>query len=107
MKTTVSAKGQIVLPAALRRRDRIEPGQELEVQRIRRGEYKLIRRDPPANQGVIAWLLACPERQCEAHDITSEVMARRIRLARGMVAEVSRLARLASRFRRESQSRER
>jgi len=28
VKTTVSSKGQIVLPAELRQRDQIEPGQE-------------------------------------------------------------------------------
>ena len=31
MKTTVSSKGQIVLPAEFRRLDRIEPGQEFNV----------------------------------------------------------------------------
>ena len=34
MKTTVSTKGQIVLPAELRQRDGIEPGQKFEVERI-------------------------------------------------------------------------
>jgi AbrB family looped-hinge helix DNA binding protein len=31
MKTTVSSKGQIVLPAALRERDKIRPGAEQEI----------------------------------------------------------------------------
>jgi AbrB family looped-hinge helix DNA binding protein len=31
MKTTVSSKGQIVLPAELRQQDHIEAGQEFEV----------------------------------------------------------------------------
>ena len=34
MKTSVSTKGQIVLPAELRKQDRIEPGQEFEVERV-------------------------------------------------------------------------
>ena len=62
MKTRVSTKGQITLPAALRRQDAIEPGQELEVERLARGVYRLIRLAPPPNQGVVDWLLACPEK---------------------------------------------
>jgi AbrB family looped-hinge helix DNA binding protein len=38
MKTTVSSKGQIVLPAEIRRQDRIEAGQEFEIERLDRGE---------------------------------------------------------------------
>ena len=62
MTTTVSTKGQIVLPAEIRLQDDIEPGQEFEVQRIDRGEYRLLRRKPPANDGLVDWLLACPEK---------------------------------------------
>ena len=62
MTTTVSTKGQIVLPAEIRLQDDIEPGQEFEVQRIDRGEYRLVRRKPLANQGLVDWLLACPEK---------------------------------------------
>ena len=62
MKTTVSSKGQIVLPAELRQQDRIEPGQEFEVERVDRGEYRLIRRNSRPNEGVIDWLLSCPEK---------------------------------------------
>jgi AbrB family looped-hinge helix DNA binding protein len=60
MKTTVSSKGQIVLPAEIRRQDRIEAGQEFEVERLDRGEYRLVRREAAANEGVVDWLLACP-----------------------------------------------
>jgi AbrB family looped-hinge helix DNA binding protein len=60
MKTTVSSKGQIVLPAEIRRQDRIEAGQEFEVERLDRGEYRLKRRLAPPNEGVVDWLLACP-----------------------------------------------
>ena len=62
MKTTVSSKGQIVLPAELRQRDGIEAGQEFEVERLDRGEYRLKRLSPPPNEGVVDWLLACPEK---------------------------------------------
>lgn len=62
MKTTVSSKGQIVLPAAIRQQDDIKPGQEFEFARIDSGEYRLVRRRPPANDGLVEWLLACPEK---------------------------------------------
>ena len=62
MKTTVSSKGQIVLPAEIRRQDRIEAGQEFEVERLDRGEYRLKRLSPRANEGVVDWLLQCPEK---------------------------------------------
>lgn len=59
MKTTISSKGQLVLPRALRERDGIKPGQEFEVERVRAGEYRLVRRRK-RNEGVVAKLLACP-----------------------------------------------
>jgi AbrB family looped-hinge helix DNA binding protein len=62
MTTIVSTKGQIVLPAEIRERDAIEPGQEFEIERIDRGEYRLVRRQPRANEGLVEWLLACPEK---------------------------------------------
>ena len=55
-------KGQIVLPAELRRRDGIEAGQEFDVVRLDRDEYQLKRRTAPLNNGVVDWLLACPEK---------------------------------------------
>lgn len=62
MKTTVSSKGQIVLPAEIRQRDGIEAGQEFEVERLDRGEYRLVRRAAPPNKGVVDWLLGCPDK---------------------------------------------
>jgi AbrB family looped-hinge helix DNA binding protein len=62
MKTTISSKGQIVLPAELRQQDQIEPGEEFDIVRLKRGEYRLRRRLPPPNKGLIDWLLACPEK---------------------------------------------
>jgi len=61
MKTTVSSKGQIVIPAEIRRQDGIETGQEFDVERIEPGEYRLVRRAPRPNEGLVDWLLACPE----------------------------------------------
>lgn len=63
MRTTVSTKGQIILPADIRRRDGIEPGQEFEVERIDCGEYRLVRRTPRPNEGLVDWLLACPDKE--------------------------------------------
>jgi AbrB family looped-hinge helix DNA binding protein len=62
MKTTVSSKGQIMLPAAFRQQDQIEPGDEFEVERVDRGKYRLVRLTALPNVGVIDWLLACPEK---------------------------------------------
>jgi AbrB family looped-hinge helix DNA binding protein len=62
MKTTVSTKGQIVLPAEFRKRDGIESGEVFEVERIDRGEYRLVRRSPPPNEGMVEWLLCCPQK---------------------------------------------
>jgi AbrB family looped-hinge helix DNA binding protein len=62
VKTTISSKGQIVLPAELRQQDNIESGQEFEIERLDRGEYRLVRLSAPPNEGVIEWLLACPEK---------------------------------------------
>ena len=60
MKTTVSSKGQIVLPAEFRQQDGIEAGQEFDIERLDRGEYLLQRRSPRVNEGVVEWLLGCP-----------------------------------------------
>jgi AbrB family looped-hinge helix DNA binding protein len=62
MVTRISSKGQLVLPAKFRRRDKIEPGQEFEIERVKAGQYRLVRRKAPANQGLVDWLLACPEK---------------------------------------------
>jgi AbrB family looped-hinge helix DNA binding protein len=62
LRTRVSSKGQLVLPAEIRRQDRLEPGQEFEIERVRRGEYRLVRRLTRSNAGLVDWLLACPEK---------------------------------------------
>ncbi len=60
MKTTISTKGQIVLPSEIRRKDELQAGEEFEIERIERGEYMLRRVSPRPNQGLIDLLLACP-----------------------------------------------
>lgn len=50
-----------MLPAELRQADGVQPGQEFEVVRLDRGDYRLTRR-PPRNEGVVDWLLACPRK---------------------------------------------
>ncbi len=61
MKTTVSSKGQIVLPVELRDQDHILPGQEFTVERIETGEYLLKALPSKHSRGLVDWLLGCPE----------------------------------------------
>jgi AbrB family looped-hinge helix DNA binding protein len=60
MITRISSKGQIVLPVEIREQDNIKAGQQFEIQRLNRGRYKLVRREPPEYEGLVDWLLACP-----------------------------------------------
>lgn len=62
VKATVSSKGQVVLPAALRERDRVVTGQKFDSERIDAGHYLLKRQPVPDNHGLLDWLLACPEK---------------------------------------------
>ena len=60
MKTVISTKGQVVIPAEFRRLDRIKAGQQFDIERIDTGEY-LFKRQPVAdNEGLVDWLLGCP-----------------------------------------------
>lgn len=40
----------------------MEAGQELEIERLEYGRYQLTLLAPPRNQGLVDWLLTCPER---------------------------------------------
>jgi AbrB family looped-hinge helix DNA binding protein len=60
MKTVISSKGQIVLPAAFRQQDDIRPGQEFEIERVDDGAYLLRRTRRRRNEGLVDLLLACP-----------------------------------------------
>ena len=51
-----------MLPAELRQRDGIEAGQEFEVERVDAEEYRLRRVSPAPNEGLVDWLLACPQK---------------------------------------------
>ena len=62
METIVSSKGQVVLPSALRARDRIAAGQIFDIERLDAGQYLLKRQPVADNDGVVDWLLACPEK---------------------------------------------
>ena len=39
--------------------DRVERGQEFDVEP---GDYRLVRRTAPSNEGVVDWLLDCPRK---------------------------------------------
>ena len=60
MKTVISTGGQLVLPAELRQRDGVAPGQEFEIDRLGPGVYRLERTGAPTNSGLVDLLLACP-----------------------------------------------
>ena len=62
MKTVVSSKGQIVLPAELRERDQIVPGQRFEIERLEAGRYLLKKQTEGNNAGLVDWLLSCPQK---------------------------------------------
>ena len=59
MTTTVSTKGQIVLPASFRTRDKIRSGQRFKVERLDPRRYLLEKVEEPKNEGVVEWLLSC------------------------------------------------
>jgi AbrB family looped-hinge helix DNA binding protein len=61
VRTTVSTKGQIVLPAELRVADDIKAGEEFEVDRVGPDEYRLTRLTAPPNRGLVEWLRSCPD----------------------------------------------
>jgi AbrB family looped-hinge helix DNA binding protein len=62
MKAVVSTNGQIVLPSELRRQDRIRPGEQFDIKRIKSGWYLLKKQADSSQVGLVDWLLVCPER---------------------------------------------
>jgi AbrB family looped-hinge helix DNA binding protein len=62
MRTRVSTKGQIVLPAELRARDRVAEGDEFEIERLDDATYRLTRISAAPNAGLVDWLLRSPEK---------------------------------------------
>ena len=61
MKTVISSKGQVVLPAEFRRMDHLEPGQSFDIERLEPGQYILKKLPSGDNEGLVDWLKACPE----------------------------------------------
>lgn len=47
---------------ALRERDRIVAGQRFDLERIEAGQYLLKRQPMQDNDGLVDWLLSCPEK---------------------------------------------
>ena len=62
MRTTLSSKGQLVLPAELREQDQIVAGQQFEIERVQAGEYLLKKVQPAGSPGLLKWLRSCPEK---------------------------------------------
>ncbi|MFM1919245.1 MAG: hypothetical protein RLZZ303_879 [Candidatus Hydrogenedentota bacterium] len=60
MKTSISSKGQIVIPVEFRRQDALHPGQEFEIERLESGRYLLELKSKPPNEGLLDILLSCP-----------------------------------------------
>lgn len=61
MKTKISSKGQIVLPAELREQDAIRAGEQFEIERVQAGHYVLKKLPVQGSPGLVEWLRACPE----------------------------------------------
>jgi AbrB family looped-hinge helix DNA binding protein len=59
-RTTISKRGQITIPAKLRREDSIRSGDSFAVHKVRRGLYSIRRVEHAPNKGLIEWLLRCP-----------------------------------------------
>jgi AbrB family looped-hinge helix DNA binding protein len=60
MQTTISTKGQIMIPFEIRAKDSITAGDTFEIERVRAGVYLIHKVDKFANKGLIEWLRACP-----------------------------------------------
>jgi AbrB family looped-hinge helix DNA binding protein len=58
--TSVSSKGQIVLPAEIRRQDKIKTGEKFRIERIDVGSYRLIRERSGTQKGWVKHFLSCP-----------------------------------------------
>ena len=62
MVTSLSSKGQIVLPAPLRKEDALKVGDAFEVERIEAGRYLLKKTPGRPARGLVDLLQACPEK---------------------------------------------
>jgi AbrB family looped-hinge helix DNA binding protein len=59
MTTTMSSKGQIVIPASIRRRHKLRPGDELLIEE-REGEVVLKKSRPSRKKSLVQWMQSCP-----------------------------------------------
>jgi bifunctional DNA-binding transcriptional regulator/antitoxin component of YhaV-PrlF toxin-antitoxin module len=62
MRTQLNIDGRITVPADLRNRDLLLPGDTFQVERIAKGQYRLSRIGSERNRGLVDWLLSCPEK---------------------------------------------
>ena len=60
MITSLSSKGQIVLPAPIRKEDALRVGDEFEVERVEAGRYLLKKTPGRPARGLVDLLQACP-----------------------------------------------
>jgi len=60
VKTTISTKGQLIIPAELRAEDSISAGDTFDIKKVRKGEYLVRRVEDAPNKGLVDWLLSCP-----------------------------------------------
>jgi hypothetical protein len=62
MKTTKSPKGKIVPPVTLGEQDHLQPEKECPVDHLDNREHRLARGPALPNEGLVDWLLSCPEK---------------------------------------------
>jgi len=61
MTTTMSSKGQVVIPAGIRERQNLRPGDELVIEE-RKDEVVLKKARRPRKKSMVQWMLDCPVR---------------------------------------------
>ena len=62
MRISILSRGRVVIPPDFLERDGVRPGEAFDIQRLEQGKYLLQRGPARSNQGVIDWLLGCPEK---------------------------------------------
>ena len=60
MQTALSSKGQLIIPADLRRQDDLRTGDRFEIERLDSGQYMLKRIARQPNEGLLEILERCP-----------------------------------------------
>jgi hypothetical protein len=62
MKTNLSSKGKILLPAEFLEQDNLRPGQLFSIERVEAGQYLLTAISNTDNGSLAEWLSTCPEK---------------------------------------------